>query len=113
MQSAALNYAKYRLRLLKTVHNDAYGLLHWFIWEVADAITFAFWLTFVLIGLFYLIDYPKPPTSISHGGIFGGVFFGKARNLKRILRELSDFDDTVRRLEHDLQESEAQELLPH
>jgi hypothetical protein len=122
LREAALNRAAGRLELLRLLHDNAYELNLWFISQVVDSIWLAFLIWMVSSAVYVEIAMrqlrgstvsslsPNISVGFGFGTVFGvgfGVFFGTAINVREVLRQLRDYEGTVRRLEEKVAQRSA------
>lgn len=94
----AVRYRKdvYRIQLLNLLHNDSYQLLLYVlsevVWGVTTALLWSLFLIAFQLGLAHKID------SSSLGSITVGILLGKAIQMRSVLAQLHNYEDSIEKL---------------
>jgi hypothetical protein len=95
MAALALKDLRNQLAVLNNLHNDSYQLTLWFVWGLVSVVITSLWANLIVVALFFIMDYPRFPTTVSLGSTFSGVVIGQAFKMRQTMNQLYNYDRSV------------------
>lgn len=99
------NKATHTLNLLKVVHNNPYQLLMYFIWNIVSVVVTAFYINAGFIAVAWIST--RKLTVVSIWPTMAGIALVRTFEVRNTLRQLYDYDASVKELEQTIRDYEA------